>query len=74
MKTPRLPTEPSSSEPLPPHPTHPRTPVLAIPSPATRQKGKVVVEVPSDSDDNRHTSKATLAHKFDHRSKLFSFI
>ena len=62
VKTPRLATVPSCSELLPPH-TPSRTPVLDPGSPAARQKGRIVVEVASDSDDDRPTSKAKYHHR-----------
>jgi hypothetical protein len=67
VKTPRLPTVSSCSELLSPH-TPPRTPVLAFDSPAAHQKGRTVVEVASDSDDDRPTSKVKSVHQSPHRS------
>ena len=69
MKTPRLATwtVPSISELLPSQ-TPPLTPVLDLGSPATRQKGKIIIEVASDSDDDTPTLKAKSVHQSHHRS------
>lgn len=64
VKTPRLATVPFCSELLPPN-TPPRTPVMSPDSPAARQEERAVVEVASDSDDDKPTSKVNQSH---HRS------
>ena len=68
VKTPRFPAVSSCSELLPPCTPPPRAPVLALDSPAACQKGRTVVEVASDSDDDRPTLKVKSVHQSHHRS------
>ena len=65
MKTPKTASVPSCSELHPPH-TPPHIPVMALDSLAARRKKKTVVEVASDSDDDKPTSNVKSVHQSHH--------